>query len=83
MYNTIDLLIVDEAGQVSTEIAACSFALAKKAIVVGDEYQIAPVWGIETALDKSLAIQEEIIKDENEFYILEQNGITESTSKVM
>ena len=83
LYNTIDLLIVDEAGQVSTEIAACSFALAKKAIVVGDEYQIAPVWGIETALDKSLAIQEEIIKDENEFYILEQNGITASTSNVM
>ena len=83
LYNTIDLLIVDEAGQVSTEIAACSFALAKKAIVVGDEYQISPVWGIETALDKSLAIQEGIIKYEKEFKILEQNGITASTSNVM
>ena len=83
LYNTIDLLIVDEAGQVSTEIAACSFALAKKAIVVGDEYQISPVWGIETALDKSLAIQEGIIKDEKEFDILEKNGITASTSNVM
>lgn len=52
LYNTIDLLIVDEAGQVSTEIAACSFALAKKAVVFGDEYQIPPVWGIERVLDE-------------------------------
>ena len=83
LYNGIDLLIVDEAGQVSTEIAACSFSLAKKAIVVGDEYQIAPVWGIETALDKSLALQEGVIKNQNEFGILEKYGITASSSNVM
>lgn len=83
LYNGIDLLIVDEAGQVSTEIAACSFALAKKAIVVGDEYQISPVWGIETALDKSLALQENVIKNEKNFEILEKYGITASNSNVM
>ena len=44
LYNMIDTLIVDEAGQVSTEIGTCSFALAKKAIVVGDDKQIPPVW---------------------------------------
>ena len=83
LYNSIDLLIVDEAGQVSTEIAACSFALAKKAVIVGDEFQIAPVWGIETALDKSLAIQEGVIKDEKGFEHLEKYGITASRSNVM
>lgn len=83
MYNLIDLLIVDEAGQVSTEIAACSFALAKKALVVGDENQIEPVWGIERPLDISLAIQENVIKDKNEFDQLEKYGITASNSNVM
>lgn len=83
LYNHIDLLIVDEAGQVSTEIAACSFALAKKAIVVGDERQIPPVWGIDKPLDKSLAIQEHVIKEEKEFEILEKYGITASSSSVM
>ena len=83
LYNTIDTLIVDEAGQVSTEIAACSFALAKKAIIVGDDKQIQPVWGVETPLDKSLAIQEKVIKNQKEFKILEQYGITASKSSVM
>lgn len=83
LYNTIDLLIVDEAGQASTEIAACSFALAKKAVVFGDEYQIPPVWGIERALDKSLAIQEKVISNQNEFEFLEKYGITASSSNVM
>ena len=81
--NIIDLLIVDEAGQVSTEIAACSFALAKKALVVGDEKQISPVWGIDKPLDKSLAIQEHVIQDEKEFEKLEKYGITASSSSVM
>ena len=83
LYNLIDLLIVDEAGQVSTEIAACSFALAKKAIVVGDEKQIPPVWGIDKPLDKSLAIQEHVIEQEKEFENLEKCGITASDSSVM
>ncbi len=83
LYNSIDLLIVDEAGQVSTEIAACSFALAKKALVVGDEFQIAPVYGIDVALDKSLAIQENVIQNKNQFDILESYGITASNSNVM
>lgn len=83
LYNMIDILIVDEAGQVSTETAACSFALAKKAVVVGDEEQIKPVWGIEEPLDKSLAIQEKVIENEKEFEILKEHGITASNSSVM
>ncbi len=83
LYNFIDILIVDEAGQVSTEIGACSFALAKKSIVVGDENQIKPVWGIDRPLDKSLAIQEKIINNEKEFEKLETCGITSSNSSVM
>ena len=36
MLDFIDLLIVDEAGQVLPEMAAPSFALAKWALVIGD-----------------------------------------------
>jgi hypothetical protein len=46
-----DLLLVDEAGQVSPEIGVPAFALAKKAIVVGDTRQIQPVWSMVPALD--------------------------------
>lgn len=56
MYDYIDLLIVDEAGQTSPEIAVLSFALAKKAVIVGDEKQIPPVWGTSRALDISMAV---------------------------
>ncbi len=83
LYNFIDILIVDEAGQVSTEIGACSFALAKKSVVVGDEKQIKPVWGIDRPLDKSLAIQEKVINNEKEFTKLETYGLTSSNSSVM
>lgn len=38
LYNYVDVLIVDEAGQVSPEIAAGAFSLAKRSIVVGDVY---------------------------------------------
>jgi energy-coupling factor transporter ATP-binding protein EcfA2 len=48
-----DLLIIDEAGQASPEVAAACFALAKKALVVGDTDQIEPVWGLPASLDRS------------------------------
>ncbi len=43
LYNHIDLLIVDEAGQMMPEIIAPIFTLAKKAIILGDEKQIQPI----------------------------------------
>ncbi|MEH6890500.1 AAA domain-containing protein [Bacillus sp. JJ864] len=52
LFNFIDLLIVDEAGQVPPEIAGAAFALAKKAVVVGDTLQIEPVWGLTEMVDR-------------------------------
>lgn len=49
--NFIDLLIVDEAGQVLPEVAAPAFALAKQALVIGDTLQIEPIWSIPEAVD--------------------------------
>ncbi|MCS3768193.1 hypothetical protein HNP12_002264 [Aeromonas hydrophila] len=51
LYEFIDLLIVDEAGQVSPEVAGASFALAKKALVIGDTQQIAPIWNMPPSID--------------------------------
>lgn len=51
LFETIDLLIVDEAGQVSPEVGAATFALAKRALVIGDIHQIEPVWGIPPFVD--------------------------------
>lgn len=51
----IDLLIVDEAGQVDTSLGAPVFALAKRALVVGDVHQLSPVWGIDQENDREYA----------------------------
>lgn len=53
LFNFIDVLIVDEAGQVPPEIAGATFALAKKAVVVGDTLQIEPVWGLTETIDRA------------------------------
>ena len=83
MYNFIDLLIVDEAGQISPEIAAPSFSLAKKAIVVGDEKQIPPVWGTVKALDIAMSKEKGVIQNKEQYMELEQNGLNCSQSSIM
>ncbi|MEC1155762.1 AAA domain-containing protein [Cytobacillus horneckiae] len=83
LYNKIDLLIVDEAGQVTPESAACSFSLAKRAVVVGDVNQIEPVWNISRKLDMSLAKTAEVINLKDEFNHLTINGLNTSDSSVM
>jgi len=83
MYNYIDLLIVDEAGQVSPEIAAGTFSLAKKSVVVGDVYQIEPVWSVSRVLDKALALSNGAIQSLDEFELLDHTGLNSSCSNVM
>ena len=51
----IDLLIVDEAGQVDTPLALPVIALARRALVVGDEKQLAPVWSLDEETDREIA----------------------------
>lgn len=83
LFNYIDLLIVEEAGQVTPEIAAPAFALAKRALVVGDESQIPPVWGVPGAVDKALAIQYGVIENKTDFSRLAESGLNCSESNVM
>lgn len=51
LYDFVDLLIVDEAGQVLPEVAGASFSLAKRAMVIGDTLQIEPIWNIKPHVD--------------------------------
>lgn len=60
-YNFADLLIVDEAGQVLPEVAAASFALAKKALVIGDTEQIAPIWNSLPVIDMGNMVEDNIL----------------------
>ncbi|WP_353893547.1 AAA domain-containing protein [Proteinivorax hydrogeniformans] len=83
LYNYIDLLIVDEAGQVTLEVAACSFSLAKNSLVVGDVHQIEPVWNVKTPLDKALAIESGVINNQSEFIKLKNAGVNTSQSSIM
>ena len=53
LFSSIDLLIVDEAGQALPEVSAASFSLAKQALVVGDTDQIEPVWSVPSSVDKA------------------------------
>ncbi|WP_332847684.1 DEAD/DEAH box helicase [Massilia sp. S19_KUP03_FR1] len=57
LWNTIDLLIVDEAGQVAPDVGAGLFALAKRALVVGDVHQIEPIWSTGQGVDRTTAVQ--------------------------
>ena len=52
-FEAIDLLIVDEGGQVSPEISGAMVALAKQTLVVGDVKQIRPIHAIPTQQDRT------------------------------
>lgn len=51
MFDFIDLLIMDEAGQVGPHVGSAAFALARRAVVVGDIYQIEPVSRVSRGTD--------------------------------
>jgi hypothetical protein len=70
LFDKLDLLIIDEAGQAPAELVACLFSLAKKAVVVGDVHQIEPIWEIPASIDvgnlkkyAKVACPEDIVPD--------------------
>ncbi len=82
----IDLLIVDEAGQVSPEIGAPSFALAKKALVLGDIHQIEPIWSISNSVDIGNLEKSRVIADgsnPDQIQEIENRGLCVSKGSVM
>lgn len=85
LWNVIDLLIVDEAGQVSPEIGAPTFALAKRAVVVGDVHQIEPIWNVPEGIDRANAAKFGLIGkwDDPRYLKMEQDGYTAAKGNLM
>lgn len=83
MYEYIDMLIIDEAGQVLPEVAGASFSLARKSIIVGDTLQIQPVWNIPVTVDIGNTKLYGLQSDSNTFDDLNNTGILASGGSVM
>ncbi|MHA6885814.1 AAA domain-containing protein [Ralstonia pseudosolanacearum] len=83
LYNTIDLLIVDEAGQVPPEIGVPSFALARRALVVGDIDQIKPIWAVPRALDLANAARHGAVPAMGEAEPFLASGLAASAGSLM
>jgi hypothetical protein len=66
LYNTIDLLIVDEAGQVTPEVGGAAFALARRALVIGDTAQIEPIWNVPRSVDAGNLLNAGLLTSEDE-----------------
>jgi hypothetical protein len=84
-WNAIDLLIVDEAGQVSPDVGAAMFALAKRALVVGDTYQIEPVWNNGEGTDRANAVEFGLISNSRDprYDELAEAGYTTASGNLM
>lgn len=78
-----DYMIIDEAGQVSPEVAVASFYLTKKILSVGDIYQIEPIWSIAPPLDYKNMEKYHIVNDDNDFKELSERGYLASDGSVM
>jgi hypothetical protein len=79
----IDLLIVDEAGQVTPEVGGATFALAQRSLVVGDTMQIQPVWGVHRATDEGNLTQSGIARTEQEHEMFARTGMSAASGSVM
>ena len=86
LYNFLDLLIVDEAGQVLPEVAGASFALSKKALVFGDVFQLEPIWSVSEEIDRNNLRNAGLLSDnadDEAFKDLQSTGKTVSSGSVM
>lgn len=79
----IDLLIIDEAGQVPPDVAGAAFALAKRALVVGDTRQIEPVWNVTRPVDYGNMRRGGVISALEEETSLHEAGLSASRGRVM
>ena len=83
LFNFLDLLIIDEAGQVTPEVSIPIFSLAQKAIVVGDLKQIEPIWSIPPKIDYGNLKNQNITSDQSEIQYLNDIGFLASSGSIM
>ena len=86
LFNHIDLLIVDEAGQVLPEVAGPSFALAKRALVIGDIQQIEPISALTAAVDTGNLVEAGLLPPgggREALQVLDKVGLTSRSGSTM
>lgn len=83
LFNFLDLLIIDEAGQVTPEVSIPIFSLAKKAIVVGDLKQIEPIWSIPPKIDSGNLLNQHIVSSQDDYNYLKEIGFLASNGSIM
>ena len=79
----IDLLIVDEAGQVLSEVAGASFSLAKRALVIGDTQQIEPISSVPRPVDVDNLRNSGLLASEADIDALSDRGICSTSDSAM
>jgi len=80
---TIDLLIADEAGQVSPEVAAPTLSLSSKAVVIGDTAQLEPVWSVLEHVDRGNLTKFGLAPNSARYAELRQAGFLASSGDLM
>jgi superfamily I DNA and/or RNA helicase len=86
LFEFIDLLIVDEAGQVSPEVGIATFALARQAVIAGDIKQIEPVWNVTKKIDIGNLKREGLIENYKDLIyekMYDPKGFLASTGSIM
>ncbi len=83
LFSFIDLLIVDEAGQVLPEVSGASFSLAKRALVIGDTQQIEPISSIPRPVDVSNLRHSGLLSSEAGIETLVDRGISSTNGSAM
>lgn len=84
LFEEIDLLIVDEAGQALAEVSAASFSLSRRALIVGDTDQIEPVWSVPEKIDLANLIQFGLLDDIEQYEeFWKKSGLLASSGNVM
>ncbi|MGB1041794.1 MAG: AAA domain-containing protein [Tenacibaculum sp.] len=83
LYDFLDLLIIDEAGQVTPEVSIPMFALTKKAFVVGDLKQIEPIWSIPPKIDVGNLTSLNMLQSDNDTSYLNNIGFLASSGSIM
>ncbi len=83
LYQFADLLVIDEAGQITPEQAAPAFSLAKRALVVGDTEQLQPIPRVHPPVDRANLKAYGLLREEADFESFSQSGRAVSTGSVM
>ena len=83
LFGGIDLLIIDEAGQVLPDLSGAMMALSKQALIVGDTQQIEPIWKLPAVIDVANLEKQQLIKEEADFESFPVAALRASRGSVM